>query len=55
MEHTEANVCVFNLNVLEQREGFLPPTEIHVEDQTPEERIKGRLTRWMPFESTYRA
>ncbi len=55
MEHEKGNVCVFNLNVLENREGFPPATAIHVEEQTPEERISGRLTRWMPFELTYRA
>ena len=53
MENIEGNVCVLNLNVLDDREGFPAPTSIQVINQTPEERVAGRLTRWMPFELTY--
>tara|TARA_R110000868_G_scaffold8205_3_gene42429 strand:+ start:20127 stop:20570 length:444 start_codon:yes stop_codon:yes gene_type:complete len=53
MEHAEGNVCVLNSNVLEDRDGLSVPTDIHVIQQTPEERVAGRLIRWMPFELTY--
>ncbi len=50
MKHNDKFVCVLNLNVLEQRELFPSPTPINVSNQTPEERIAGRLLRWMLFE-----
>ena len=45
----EKSVCVLNSNVLDQREAFNSPTPINVSSQTSEERIAGRLARWMPF------
>jgi hypothetical protein len=50
MKHSGKSVCILNLNVLEQLELFASPTPINISSQTFDERIAGRLIRWMPFE-----
>ena len=47
------SVCVLNANTLDTDIDFSAPTEIDVLAQTSEERILGRMSRWMPFEIVY--
>lgn len=50
MTHQGKSVAVLNANTLETNNSLRTPTEIDVSTQTPEERMQGRLSRWMPFE-----
>lgn len=50
MTHDGKSVCVLNSNTLDPNSNLSAPTEINVSTQTPEERVQGRLSRWMPFE-----
>lgn len=53
MTHEGKSVCVLNANTLDTNNNLSVPTEINVSAQTPEERILGRMSRWMPFEIVY--
>jgi len=53
MTHEGKSVCVLNANTLDSDIELSAPTEINVSDQTPEERILGRVSRWMPFKIVY--
>ena len=53
MTHEGKSVCILNANTLDTDYGLGMPTEINVLTQTPEERILGRMSRWMPFEIVY--
>lgn len=52
MNHEGKSLCVINANILNPNEAFSPPTEINVSNQNPEERIQGRMSRWMPYETS---
>lgn len=53
MVHEGQSLCVLNSNTLDSDYTFNPPTEINVSAQTREERIQGRMSRWMPFDIVY--
>jgi hypothetical protein len=55
MTHEGKPVCVINANTLDTDDNLGVPTEINVSTQTPEERVLGRLSRWMPFEIVYKS
>jgi hypothetical protein len=55
MTHEDKSVCVLNSNTLDTDNHLSVPTEINVSDQNPEERILGRMSRWMPFEIVYKS
>jgi len=55
MTHDCKSVCVLNANTLDADNDLSAPTEIKVLAQTPEERILGRMSRWMPFEIVYKS
>ncbi len=50
MTYEGKQVGVLNANTLAPENVLRPPTEINVSAQSPEERIQGRMSRWMPFE-----
>jgi hypothetical protein len=50
MTHEGKSFCVLNANTLDTDNNLSVPTAIDVLAQTPEERILGRMSRWMPFE-----
>jgi hypothetical protein len=50
MTHDGKSVCVLNANTLDTKNDLSAPTQINVSAQNPEERILGRMSRWMPFE-----
>ena len=54
MTNADKSLCVLNANTLDSDNNFSAPTEINVSAQTPEERILGRMSRWMPFEIVYK-
>lgn len=43
---------VLNANTLNNANNLKAPTEINVSTQTPEQRVQGRMKRWMPVEMT---
>lgn len=55
MTYEGKSVCVLNANTLDTDNNLSTPTEINVSSQTPQERVLGRMSRWMPFEIVYKS